>query len=398
MKTPQVNILLVDDDARNLDVLDIILESPDYRLVRAQNADEALRALNSENFAVMVLDIRMPDMSGLELAQMIKQRKKTQHMPIIFLTAYYKEDEHILQGYDAGAVDYLSKPCSPAILRSKIAVFAELYRKTRQLAEQNDAIVRANTEALAARQLAEEHARKAEAASGYKSNFLASMSHELRTPLNGIIGFTELLYDEKAGPVPPQQKECLGDVLNSARHLLQLINDVLDLAKVESGKMQLRSEVFPVRKAIEEVCSVVKGMAHKKHLRLDIDVSASLEAVTLDQQKFKQVLYNLLSNAVKFTRDGGRITVRARQLDQHLELCVHDTGIGIKAGDLQRIFVEFEQLDSGLSRRFEGSGLGLALTKKIVEFLGGQITVDSEPGQGSLFTVLLPVGPGKDRA
>jgi PAS domain S-box-containing protein len=225
-----------------------------------------------------------------------------------------------------------------------------------------------------------------------KSEFLANMSHELRTPLNGIIGFTEFLYDEKPGPLKPKQKEYLGDVLSSARHLLQLINDVLDLAKVEAGKMELHPEIFPVYKAVEEVAAVIKGMAQKKQISVGIKIGDGLKAVRLDQHKFKQVLYNLLSNAIKFSDDGGQIAIRAQLLDTHqIEVQVRDTGIGIKAEDINRLFTEFEQLDSGTARRFEGTGLGLALTKKIVEFQGGRISVESELGKGSVFTVVLPV-------
>jgi len=225
-----------------------------------------------------------------------------------------------------------------------------------------------------------------------KSEFLANMSHELRTPLNGIIGFSEFLFDEKPGPLNPKQKEYLGDVLTSARHLLQLINDVLDLAKVEAGKMELHPEIFQVHKAVEEVAAVIKGMAQKRQIAVGIDIGAGLEAVRLDQHKFKQVLYNLLSNAIKFSDDNGEIAIRAQRLDRHqIEVQVRDTGMGIKAEDINRLFTEFEQLDSGTARRFEGTGLGLALTKKIVEFQGGRISVESELGKGSAFTVVLPV-------
>jgi signal transduction histidine kinase len=243
---------------------------------------------------------------------------------------------------------------------------------------------------------ARKQAIELEYANRMKSEFLASMSHELRTPLNGIIGFTEFLIDEKPGPLRPKQKEYLSDVLNSARHLLQLINDVLDLAKVEAGKMELHPETFLARKAIEEVAAVIKGIAQKKRIVVGIEIGAGLDAITLDQHKFKQVLYNLLSNAVKFSDEGGQVDIHARRLDPHrFEVQVRDTGIGIKAEDINRLFTEFEQLDSGTARRFEGTGLGLALTKKIVEFQGGRISVESEPGKGSVFTVVLPVMTGK---
>ena len=224
-----------------------------------------------------------------------------------------------------------------------------------------------------------------------KDRFLANMSHELRTPLNGIIGFTEFLIGEKPGPLQPKQKEYLNDVLSSARHLLMLINDVLDLAKVEAGKMELRPEQFLIREALEEATAVVKTMADLKQVGLTVTVDAGLQMATLDQQKFKQVLYNLLSNAVKFTDQGGNVEVCAKRLDErHFEVQVRDTGIGIRSEDLGRLFTEFEQLDSGTARHFEGTGLGLALTKKIVELQGGHIRVEAEPGKGSLFTATLP--------
>jgi len=224
-----------------------------------------------------------------------------------------------------------------------------------------------------------------------KDRFLANMSHELRTPLNGIIGFTEFLIGEKPGPLQPKQKEYLNDVLSSARHLLMLINDVLDLAKVEAGKMELHPEPFLIREALEEATAVVKTMADLKQVGLTVTVDAGLQMATLDQQKFKQVLYNLLSNAVKFTDEGGNVEVCAKRLDErHFEVQVRDTGIGIRSEDLGRLFTEFEQLDSGTARHFEGTGLGLALTKKIVELQGGHIRVEAEPGKGSLFTATLP--------
>ena len=226
-----------------------------------------------------------------------------------------------------------------------------------------------------------------------KSEFLANMSHELRTPLNGIIGFSEFLIDEKPGKLNAKQNEYLKDVLNSANHLLQLINDVLDLAKVEAGKMELHPENFSVLKAVEEVCAVIKGIAHKKQITLALEISPELEEVQLDLQKFKQVLYNLLSNAVKFTDAGGNVEIAASLLDgNRFQVAVKDTGIGIKQEDLKRLFREFEQLDSGNARHFEGTGLGLALTRKIVEFQRGSIGVESEFGRGSTFTAVYPLG------
>lgn len=227
-------------------------------------------------------------------------------------------------------------------------------------------------------------------ASRLKSEFLANMSHELRTPLNAVIGFSEFMIDQKAGPVNVQQREYLTDILASGRHLLQLINDVLDLAKIEAGKMELDLRTFSFRTAVDEVCTVMRSTALKKNIRIDVNLDSNLDIVTLDERKFKQVLYNLLSNAVKFSHDNGKIEVSAGEGLGRICLQVKDSGVGIKKEDMPRLFREFEQLGSGTARQHEGTGLGLALTKKIVELQHGTIDVESEFGKGSTFTVSLP--------
>jgi signal transduction histidine kinase len=236
----------------------------------------------------------------------------------------------------------------------------------------------------------------AEAANRAKSEFLANMSHELRTPMNCIIGFTEFLVDGKTGPVNPKQKEYLGDILSSGRHLLQLINDVLDLAKVEAGKMELHLETFSLRQAIEDVCAVAKSMAQKKRIKVKLAIEPGLDQVTLDQQKLKQSLYNLLSNAIKFTNEGGTVDIHGSQSNgRGFQLAVRDTGIGIRPEDIGRLFRDFEQLESGAGRRQEGTGLGLVLTRKIMELQGGTIAIESKVGKGSIFTLNLPLNAKK---
>ncbi|HEV7427016.1 MAG TPA: PAS domain-containing sensor histidine kinase, partial [Thermoanaerobaculia bacterium] len=233
---------------------------------------------------------------------------------------------------------------------------------------------------------------RAEAAGRAKSHFLASMSHELRTPLNGIIGFAEFISDGKPGPLNDKQKEYLGDILMSGRHLLQLINDLLDLAKVESGKMKLHVEAFRIAAAVYEVRAVMQPLAQPKNVTIAVDIAPPLDVVTLDEQKFKQILYNLLSNAVKFTGSGGRIDVSAALHDaSHFEISVADNGIGIRTEDIPRLFTDFEQLDDGAARVHSGTGLGLALTRRLVELQGGSIRAESDYGKGSRFVVVLPL-------
>jgi len=237
--------------------------------------------------------------------------------------------------------------------------------------------------------------RKLQQASRHKSEFLANMSHELRTPLNAIIGFGEFLVDEKPGPLNQKQKEFLGDILSSGRRLLQLINEVLDLSKIEAGKMDLHIEEFNLAHTIEEIVSAVKPMTTAKRIGITVTVAAGLQTVKLDLGRFKQILSNLLTNAVKFTNDDGHINISAiRDGTDEFALCVKDTGIGIKPEDLNRLFVEFQQLDSGPNRSYDGTGLGLALTKKLIEMHRGRISVKSEPGAGSSFTVSLPCDAG----
>ncbi|SDT95223.1 PAS domain S-box-containing protein [Verrucomicrobium sp. GAS474] len=230
-----------------------------------------------------------------------------------------------------------------------------------------------------------------ENAAAAKNRFLANMSHELRTPLNCIIGFSELLVDGLPGEVNEEQREYLGDILTSSNHLLQLINDVLDLAKVESGKIDLAPETFSLPEAIERVRSVVYPIVRKKRIELTSSIAPGLDKVTLDPRKFRQVLYNLLSNAVKFTPADGCVDIGiALAGDDRFTLVVRDTGIGIRPENVPRLFREFEQLDDSYSRSYQGTGLGLALTRKIVEMQGGTITVESVFGRGSSFIVTLP--------
>jgi signal transduction histidine kinase len=261
----------------------------------------------------------------------------------------------------------------------------------------------------------------AESANKAKSDFLANMSHELRTPLNHIIGFTELITDKQVGELNATQEEYLGDVLKSSRHLLSLINDILDLSKIEAGKQQLEISDVPLRTLLKNSFTMIKEKAMKHGIQLQEMIDGIPEKIPADERKLKQVLYNLLANAVKFTPEGGKIVLAARPLTHRpeqpaaregdgsrvplgngveggwVEVSVRDTGIGLRKEDLTRIFAPFEQADNSASRKFQGTGLGLSLARQLVELHGGTIWAESEgEGKGSRFTFVIPVHAGRE--
>jgi signal transduction histidine kinase len=240
----------------------------------------------------------------------------------------------------------------------------------------------------------EERSRRIEEASRMKSEFLANMSHELRSPLNGIIGFSELLYDGRLGALPARPREYVGRIQASASHLLQLINGVLDLSKVEAGRLEFSPEPLLISDIVQEVTGTLGALAAGKHIRISAEIEAEVDAVTIDAGRLRQVLYNYLSNALKFTEDNGRIVVRAKsQSSTEFRLEVCDTGPGISEQDMERLFIKFHQLDSTMAKRFQGTGLGLALTKRIVEAQGGRVGVTSRLGAGSTFFAVLQRTP-----
>ena len=237
----------------------------------------------------------------------------------------------------------------------------------------------------------EERTKELAEASRQKSRFLASMSHELRTPLNAILGFSEVLLDRFVGDLTPKQVEYLESIHTSGKHLLGLINDLLDLSKIEAGKMVLHPEPCYLPQTLEDALTLVRSEATRKRLTLGLEVAAEVGLVEADPAKLKQILYNLLSNAIKFTPEGGRVTVRGQRVGSLVEVAVADTGIGIRPADQQRIFGEFEQVDSAYARQVQGTGLGLPLTRRLVELHGGTLTLESAEGKGSTFTFTLPL-------
>lgn len=374
-----INILIVDDEPRNLTVLELVLNDPGYRLVRAASADEALLALVAEEFALLILDVRMPGMTGFELAQMVKERKKTAHVPIIFLTAFYNEDQHVLEGYGSGAVDYLHKPINPAILRSKVAVFAQLHRMHRENAEANRALVAEIAERARAEDRLRETVQELEA-------FSYSIAHDMRAPLRSMQGFSEILEAEHAHQLDAEGLDFLRRIASGARRMDALILDILNYSKAGNGDLELRP--VDVGRVIREIAATYPtlqpGLA-------DILVSPDLPPVLANEAALTQVVSNLLGNAVKFVAPGVRPHVRVRGEainGAHVRLWFEDNGIGIPERFHPRLFKIF----SRLQRRedYEGTGIGLAIVRKAAERMNGTVGVESSEGAGSRFWVQLP--------
>jgi len=224
-----------------------------------------------------------------------------------------------------------------------------------------------------------------------KSQFLANMSHELRTPLNSILGFSEVLQDRMFGDLNEKQEEYVNYILESGQHLLSLINDILDLSKIEAGKLEMEPAEVSLGDLLQNSLTMVKEKALKHGIELSLKLENEIPHIYADERLVKQVVFNLLSNAVKFTPDGGRVGIEAVKEDEHIRITVWDTGIGIKEEDKEKLFKEFQQLDSGRDKRYQGTGLGLALSKRLVEMHGGRIWVESEEGKGSRFNFTLPI-------
>ena len=441
-------ILAVDDSATYLAGLAAMLREEGYDVVSARSGDEALELLAAQSMDCILLDLLMPGLSGRETCRRIKAVPIVRNIPLIIVTAV-DDRTALFDALEAGADDYIQKSAEFGVLKARVR--AQLRRKqfeddnrrirldqyqaeleatearaARVLAnsraelllmveQKNRALQAANVE-LESRQLEIAQTNRALAgANQAKTEFLATMSHELRTPLVAILGFSELLVSGKAGELAPRQREYVGYVVDSGTHLLALINDLLDISKIEAGKVELDLESVDLDDLLTNALAIVRERALARGVRLEVNGSGRSESLLADRRRLKQIVYNLLSNAVKFTADGGQVSLRASLVDRHqastglpgfetgvrtplpqndsqgfAEISVCDTGIGILSEDMDRLFTPFTQIKSNLSRTSEGTGLGLAIVSRLVGLHGGAVAVTSAPGTGSCFSVWLP--------
>jgi len=389
--TERASILLVDDNPKNLLALEATLEPLGHRLVSVRSGDEALRCLLREEFALILMDVRMPDMDGFQTVALIKQRPSMVDIPIIFVSALAREAEDISQGYRYGAVDYLVKPFDPDLLRAKVSVLVALHVQAQRIARQREELVQQRMEL----RVQEAQRTVAERESRMKDQFLAMISHELRNPLNAIIGWTELLgkfdFDEE------RVRRAMESIKRNAEAQKRLVDDLIDLSALVTGKFRLRRGLVDVAEVARSAVESARPAAEKKRIQVEPELQ-QVEPVPGDAARIGQIVANLLSNAFKFVPEGGKVIVRVRRAGEHAQIDVADNGIGITAEDLPRVFERFWQANRPATTESAGLGLGLAIADQLARLHGGELVAKSGgPNQGATFSLRLPLAERAER-
>lgn len=398
-----IKILLVDDNENNLLSMEIVLEKEGYTLVKATSGREALRILLKESdFSLVLLDVTMPIMDGYETAELIYQRDKLKHIPIIFFTAHDYEESAVFKGYQSGAVDFIRKPFNPEILRSKVAVFAELYRKNQLLRQQEKKLQRINNELMQLNQNLEKRVlartielenlnQELKALNLSKDKFLSVISHDLRNPVTSLLLASEEL-NKNVEEISRKDIEMLSGIIHrTGNNILQQLNELVEWAKKQFQKTSFNPENLQLIHRIDESLDLLKANAIQKSVQLHNEIPEDIY-VKADCQMLRSILQNIVTNAIKFTpQGGGPVKISARSVDSMVEVSVQDSGTGMPKDVKDMIFGRLHSSSSMMGTNQEkGSGLGLLLVKDFVAQHGGTIAVDSELGKGTCFRFTLP--------
>jgi signal transduction histidine kinase len=370
------SILVVDDDPVVRSLMRATLENDNFEVIEAGDGVEGCRLYEEHRPDLLLVDVIMPHMDGFELCRELRGRLASAYVPIVVATGL-DDVPSIARAYDAGATDFIPKPLNWLVLNHRVRYILRASRAFQEL--------RLNQEHLIAARDA------AEAASRSKSEFLANMSHELRTPLNAIIGFSGMMSDQMFGPLSEKYAEYAVVIGDSGRHLLAIINDILDLARADANRLVVAEEEVEIAEIVNLSSRIVQELAAKAAVDFVTEIENFLPRVLGDTAKLTQILVNLLSNAIKFTPAGGRVCLKIkRNCRGALTFRVADTGIGMSAEQIPVALSPFGQVDSGLNRKYDGVGLGLPLTKRLIELHEGTIEITSDPGKGTVVEFRLP--------
>jgi signal transduction histidine kinase len=369
-------IMVVDDDPIIRSLMRATLEVDGYDIIEAEDGEEAARLYEGRRPDLLIVDVVMPRKDGFALCCELRSRPSSAFVPILMATGL-DDIPSITRAYDVGATDFIAKPINWVVLSHRVRYMLRASRDFEELRRNRDALEQAKDEA--------------EAASRAKTEFLANMGHELRTPLNAIIGFASLISDGAFGPIADRYAKYAAAIAESGTHLATIINSILDMAQAEADRLVLVEEEVEIARAVAFSIGTIEEMARRAHIDCLTEIPDDLPQFLGDAAKLRQILINLLSNAVKFTPIGGRVRVSAgREDNDGLALRVEDTGIGMSPEAVPIALTPFGQIDAGLNRKYDGIGLGLPLTKRLVELHGGTLEIDSTPGKGTAITAHFP--------